>query len=67
MRSTDHVPLRDILAFIAVMNETLKPYLAKQGHAPAEVERMYRAWCKSLQLQSALIARAYTAADGGEW
>jgi len=57
--STPYVPFRDVLAFSAVMNETLKPYLGRKGHPPEEVERMYRAWCRSLQLQLALWARPY--------
>src|SRR5471030_2266440 len=32
--STSYVPFRDILAFIVVMNETLKPYLSAGGHSP---------------------------------
>jgi hypothetical protein len=69
VRSTPHVPLRDIIAFVAVMNDTIKPYLAAKGHAPAEVDGMHRAWCKSLQLQLALWARPYTDASkaAGEW
>jgi len=60
VRSTPYVPLRDIIAFIPVMNETIKPYLAAKGHSVEEVEKMHRAWCKSLQLQLALWARPYT-------
>jgi hypothetical protein len=57
--STPYVPLRDILAFIAVMNETIKPFLGAKQHAPQEVEKMHQAWCKSMQLQMALWARPY--------
>jgi hypothetical protein len=57
--STPFVPLRDIIAFTAVMNETIKPYLAAKGHSPQEVEQMHQAWCKSLQLQLALWAGTY--------
>ncbi len=60
VRSTPYVPLRDIIAFIAVINETIKPYLAAKGHPVAEVEKMHQAWCKSLQLQLALWAEPYT-------
>jgi len=59
VRSTPYVPLRDIVAFIAVINETIKPYLAAKGHTASEVEKMHLAWCKSLQLQLALWARPY--------
>jgi hypothetical protein len=64
VRSTPYVPLRDILAFIAVMNETIKPYLAAKGHAAEEVDKMHRAWCKSMQLQMALWVGTYAA--GGQ-
>ena len=60
VRSTPYVPLRDIIAFIAVINETIKPYLAARGHPAEEVDKMHLAWCKSLQLQTALWARPYT-------
>jgi hypothetical protein len=64
VRSTPYVPLRDIIAFVAVMNETIKPYLAARGHAAGEVDKMHVAWCKSLQLQLALWTRTY--ADAGQ-
>ena len=60
VRSTPYVPLRDILAFLAVINETIRPYLAAKGHTPAEVEKMHLAWCKSMQLQAALWAAPYS-------
>ncbi len=61
VQSTPYVPFRDILAFIGVMNATIKPYLAAKGHSDDEVERMHGAWCKSMQLQLALWACPYTA------
>ncbi len=60
VQSTPYVPLRDILAFIAVMNETIKPFLAAKGHSVENVEKMHQAWCKSMQLQMALWARPYS-------
>jgi hypothetical protein len=62
--STPYVPLRDIIAFIAVMNETIKPYLSAKGHTVEDVDKMHRAWTKSLQLQIALWAQPYT---NSEW
>jgi len=62
--STPYVPLRDIIAFVAVMNETIKPYLSSKGHTVEDVEKMHRAWTKSLQLQIALWAMPYT---NSEW
>jgi hypothetical protein len=69
VRSTPFVPLRDILAFIAVINETIKPYLAAKGHSSEEVEKMHRAWCKSLQMQAAIWTKPYTdnALRSNEW
>jgi hypothetical protein len=61
VQSTPYVPLRDVIAFIPVMNETIKPYLGAKGHSSEDVEKMHRAWCKSLQLQVALWSRSYTA------
>jgi hypothetical protein len=59
VQSTPYVPLRDIIAFLAVMNETIKPYLAAKGHSAEDVDGMHRAWCKSMQLQLAIWVRAY--------
>ena len=69
VRSTSHVPFRDIIAFVAVMNETIRPYLASKGNSAEEVEAMYCAWSRSLQLQLALWARPYLdlARTSGEW
>ncbi len=69
VRSTPYVPLRDILGFISVINETIKPYLAAKGHGSAEVSQMHAAWCRSMQLQMALWARPYASGNeaAGEW
>jgi hypothetical protein len=61
--STPYVPLRDIIAFIAVMNETIRPYLATRGHTEQDVEKMHRAWTKSIQLQVALWAQPYAKSE----
>jgi hypothetical protein len=58
--STPYVPLRDVIAFIAVMNETIRPYLAAKGHSAEEVDKMHRAWCKSIQMRLALWIGPYT-------
>ncbi len=64
VQSTPYVPLRDIIAFTAVMNETLKPYLAAKGNSAEEVNKMHWAWCKSIQMQLALWVGPYT--DSGQ-
>jgi len=67
VQSTSHVPLRDIIAFVPVMNETIKPYLAAKGNSAADVEKMHQAWGKSLQLQIALWTGLYTRLAPNEW
>ncbi len=59
----------DIPAFLAMINDTIKPYLAAQGNSEDEVEKMHRAWCKSTHTQLALWARPCTEANHGlnEW
>jgi hypothetical protein len=63
VRSTSFVPLEDAIAFGAVINETIKPYLAATGSSDEEVERMHLAWCKSMQVQMALWVRPYAEAE----
>jgi len=60
VQSTPFIPLRDVIAFTAVMNQTIKPFLSSKGHPPQEAERMHAAWCKSVQLQIALWAQLYS-------
>lgn len=62
--STDHIPLRDIVAFVAVMNETIRPFLAAGGYAESVVDAMHSAWQKSLQLQLALWIKVYMDLEG---
>jgi hypothetical protein len=59
VRSTQYVPFPDVIAFVAVMNQTIKPYLAAKGHSAEEVDKMHLAWTRSLQLQLALWANPY--------
>ena len=69
VESTPYVPFRDIAAFVAVLNDTIQPYLAGRGNPAVEVAAMHRAWCRSLQLQMALWARVYIdlAKTKSEW
>ncbi len=66
--STPYVPYGDIIAFVAVLNETMHSYLAANGHDAAAVSGMHKAWCKSMHIQIALWAGAYmdTEAAGKE-
>jgi len=62
VESIGHIPLRYVVTFAAVINDAhiLKPLLVAKGHSAEEVDRMHRAWCKSVQLQMALWAEPYT-------
>ncbi len=57
--STDHVPFRDLFLLVFPITFTLKPFLAKRGHAAEEVEKMYTAWVKSCLLQVTLWSYPY--------
>jgi hypothetical protein len=57
--STDYVPFRDLFLVIYPVTFTLKPFLAKKGHADGDVEKMYLAWLKSCLLQVTLWSYAY--------
>lgn len=55
-----HIPLRYLIAFTAVINDRVWPFLA--DNAPrAEADAMYRAWCKATLLAVTLWSRPYVA------
>lgn len=60
-----HIPLRYVLAFTAVVNTTIRPFLARKGHCAEEIEAMHRAWIKAVTLEVTLWSRAYT--DAAVW
>jgi hypothetical protein len=53
------VPFRDLFLLIFPVTFTLRPFLAKGGHSPEEVEKMYYAWVKSCLLQVTLWSHPY--------
>jgi len=57
--SSDIVPFRDLFLLVFPVTFTLKPFLAKKGHSPEEVEKMYIAWIKSCLLQATLWSHPY--------
>jgi protoglobin len=69
VESAAYIPLRYVIAFTAVINDGVKPFLAAKGHSDDDVERMHRAWCKSVQLQIALWSEPYADKNLGleEW
>lgn len=62
--SVPHIPLRHVVALIAPITATVRPFLAAKGHAEADVEAMHAAWTKSVILQVALWAQPY---GGPQW
>jgi len=58
-----HIPMRYVIAFTAVVNDTIKPFLAKKGHSLGVIEKMHKAWNKAVLLHIVLWTRAYCA-DG---
>ncbi len=59
VHSVPHVPLRYLIAFIYPITATIKPFLARKGHSPDEVEKMHQAWFKSVTMQAALWSYPY--------
>lgn len=57
--STAIVPFRDLFALIFPVTFTLRPFLARRGHAASDVEAMYAAWVKSCLLQVTLWSHPY--------
>ena len=57
--STELVPFRNLLALVFPVTFTLRPFLAKNGHSPEDVEKMHAAWVKSCLLQVTLWSHPY--------
>jgi hypothetical protein len=57
--AADHIPLRYVLALLVPITTTLRPFLAKGGAAPEEVEAMHTAWVKAVLLQVVLWSQPY--------
>jgi hypothetical protein len=53
------IPMRYVLAFTAVINDSIKPFMAKNGHSLGVIEKMHKAWCKAVLLHVTLWTRAY--------
>lgn len=63
--SLDHIPMRYLLAFTAVVIATAREYLAATGAAAEQVDRMHSAFTKSVMLHVTVWTRAYV--DGAGW
>jgi hypothetical protein len=63
--SLDHIPMRYLLAFTAVVIATAREYLVATGASPEQVDRMHSAFTKSVMLHVTVWTRAYV--DGTSW
>jgi hypothetical protein len=59
VNSVPNVSYRYMVAFIYPITATIRPFLARKGHSPEEVEKMHQAWFKSVVLQVALWSYPY--------
>lgn len=59
VQSVPNIGHRYLVAFIYPITATIKPFLAKKGNSPDEVEKMHQAWFKSVVLQVALWSYPY--------
>lgn len=53
------VPFRYIPALIIPVTTTIKPFLARGGHSPEEIDKMHAAWVKSVTIQATLWSHPY--------
>lgn len=54
-----HVPFRDLILLVFPVTFTLRPFLARKGARPEDIDRMYQAWLKSCLLQVTLWSHPY--------
>ena len=59
------IHMRYVIAFTAVVNDSIKPFMAKNGHSLGVIEKMHKAWCKAVLLHVTLWTRAYC--NESEW
>jgi len=60
--SVDHIPLRYLLAFTAVVITTARTYLTDRSHSAQQIDDMHAAFTKSVMLHVTVWTRAYTSA-----
>jgi Protoglobin len=63
--SLDHIPMRYLLAFTAVVIATAPTYLAAKGASAEHVRRMHSAFTKSVMLHVTVWTRPYV--DAANW
>lgn len=57
-----HIPMSQLLALAIPISVTVRPFLAKSGNSPGDVDAMHAAWTKSVWLHAILWARPYAIA-----
>lgn len=57
-----HIPMSQLLALAIPISVTVRPFLAKSGNSPDDVDAMHAAWTKSVWLHAILWARLYVIA-----
>lgn len=60
VNAEENVPLRHLVALIAPITLTVKPFLEKSGKSAEDVEKMHAAWLKAVTLQVAIWVWPYT-------
>jgi len=63
VQAPPHIPGRYVVALAYPIIATIRPFLARKGHSPGEVERMHQAWSKAVILSVALWCRPYMGED----
>lgn len=61
--TADVIHLRYLIAFIVPLTVTMRPFLAKKGHTPEQVDAMHQAWFKAVTLTATLWAQPYLPAQ----
>jgi IS1 family transposase len=59
--SMPEIALRYLVAFTFPITATMRPFLAKKGHGPEDVEGMHTAWFKAVVLHVCLWSQPYAA------
>lgn len=59
VEAEENVPLRHLVALIAPIVLTVKPFLEKSGKPAADIEKMHAAWLKAVTLQVAIWTWPY--------
>lgn len=57
--AAEHIPFRYLIALVYPITYTLVPFLAKDGRAAEDVQKMYQVWLKSVLMQVILWSRPY--------